>query len=218
MKLWDLEFKTNAYFVADTHFGHEDILRHCNRPFSSVEEMDRVLIERWNRMIPNNKAQVYIVGDFAFKDHEFYLSQLNGKKILIMGNHDNMKSSAKQRFKEIHDFGLVRKFRRPDASVSRKIAMCHYKMQSWDGLNEGSYHLYGHSHGRLKESSEVKSMDIGVDVWGYQPIPFEIIEFVMEQRKWTGKLAKGINYQAQKEDNARKNVESIQNFMEIYEP
>ena len=48
------------YFTADTHFGHENIIRFCNRPFSSVTEMDETLITNWNRRVKGNDT-VYIL-------------------------------------------------------------------------------------------------------------------------------------------------------------
>ena len=77
-------------FTSDLHLGHKNILKLCNRPFSSIEEMDAVLIENWNRKVHKND-QVYILGDLMYRNEklpEEYLRQLNGKKHLITGNHD----------------------------------------------------------------------------------------------------------------------------------
>ena len=54
------------YYIADTHFGHENIMRHCNRPFTSVDEQDEILIKNWNNTVGKNDT-VYIIGDFCFK-------------------------------------------------------------------------------------------------------------------------------------------------------
>lgn len=77
--------------ISDTHFGHEAIIKYCNRPFSNVEEMDRAMIKRWNETVSNNDIVIHL-GDFALCSKERIkeiTKQLNGKKILIMGNHDN---------------------------------------------------------------------------------------------------------------------------------
>ncbi|OUN81344.1 hypothetical protein B5G06_10770 [Flavonifractor sp. An52] len=50
------------FFTSDLHLGHENCIRLCNRPFSSIEEMDETLIENWNRKI-TGKDTVYILGD-----------------------------------------------------------------------------------------------------------------------------------------------------------
>ena len=79
------------YFViSDTHFGHENIIQYCNRPFKTVEEMDNVLIKNWNETVSNKDVVVHL-GDFALCSKKMareICSQLNGKKILIKGNHD----------------------------------------------------------------------------------------------------------------------------------
>lgn len=80
------------FVVADTHFGDRGgILRYEERPFADVEEMDRVLCENWNRAVGAGDT-VYHLGDFAGgADRErasALLAGLNGRKILVMGNHD----------------------------------------------------------------------------------------------------------------------------------
>ena len=79
------------YFTADLHLGHANIIRHCGRPFASVEDMDRCLIDNWNRRV-RPEDTVYILGDlmFACKDPAAYLTQLAGQKHLIVGNHDSV--------------------------------------------------------------------------------------------------------------------------------
>lgn len=71
------------YFTSDLHLGHKNIIRLCNRPFSSIEEMDAVLIENWNRKVHQNDT-VYILGDLMFRSEkppEEYLRQLKGRSI-----------------------------------------------------------------------------------------------------------------------------------------
>lgn len=54
------------YYTADQHFGHSNIIRFCERPFSTVEEMDEVLINNWNETVSDNDI-VYILGDLVFR-------------------------------------------------------------------------------------------------------------------------------------------------------
>ena len=73
------------YFTSDLHFGHKNIIRFDNRPFTSVEEMDKVLIERWNNKVTDEDT-VYILGDISwYDDQKTYeiFSQLRGRKILM---------------------------------------------------------------------------------------------------------------------------------------
>jgi calcineurin-like phosphoesterase family protein len=69
------------YYIADTHFGHANIIHLCNRPFQNVDEMDDALIKNWNSRV-TKKDTVYILGDFAFKSKSplEYFNQLNGRK------------------------------------------------------------------------------------------------------------------------------------------
>ena len=69
------------FFTGDQHFGHANIIRHCNRPFANAFEMDRCMIARWNERVGVNDT-VYIVGDLIFRAQfppETYLLQLPGK-------------------------------------------------------------------------------------------------------------------------------------------
>ena len=78
------------FFIADTHFGHSNIIKYCDRPFKDAAEMDETLIQNWNRVVTREDT-VYHLGDFALvrKDRIVeYFNALNGRKILIMGNHD----------------------------------------------------------------------------------------------------------------------------------
>ncbi|HBL49503.1 MAG TPA: hypothetical protein DDZ65_04575 [Firmicutes bacterium] len=86
------------YFTADQHFGHANIIKHCNRPFDSVEEMDEYLLTQWNNRVGTNDT-VYILGDLFFRNAvsaDEYLSRMHGKKHLIKGNHDKARWFACQ--------------------------------------------------------------------------------------------------------------------------
>ncbi len=80
-----------AFHISDTHFGHENVIKYCNRPFSSVREMNESIIAQWNSVI-SKKDIVYHHGDFALRmsKEEVYdiVRRLNGRIILIYGNHD----------------------------------------------------------------------------------------------------------------------------------
>lgn len=88
------------WFISDTHFGHKNILEYEKeaRPFSSLEEMHEVIIERWNSVVKQDDV-VYHLGDFAFgKGYIDIAQRLNGKKRLIMGNHDTYSTSHYLRY------------------------------------------------------------------------------------------------------------------------
>src|SRR3990167_104024 len=85
----------NSWFTADTHFGHSNILKYCERPFSNIEKHDQILIDNWNSCVRTGDL-VYHLGDFAMASKgrlKSIIERLNGEIILILGNHD--KQSAR---------------------------------------------------------------------------------------------------------------------------
>ena len=81
---------SKTYLVSDTHFNHSNIIKYCSRPFSNIEEMNKVIIDNWNNIV-DKEDTVYHLGDFGFGTKEELkeiFDKLNGKKYLIMGNHD----------------------------------------------------------------------------------------------------------------------------------
>ena len=78
------------YFIADTHFNHENIIKYCDRPFSNAKEMNEYIIQKWNSVVKEDDI-VYHLGDVGFGTTEMLkelISRLNGTKILLRGNHD----------------------------------------------------------------------------------------------------------------------------------
>ena len=99
------------FFTADTHFGHNNILKLCNRPFDTIDDMNEALIKNWNARITGADS-VYIVGDMFFRcaDAEKILSRLHGKKHLIIGNHDASwmdQVDLTQYFVDVRDFQVI---------------------------------------------------------------------------------------------------------------
>jgi len=100
------------YFIADTHFGHKEIIQYCNRPFSSTDEMDEALIENWNKVVKKQDA-VWHLGDFALRcdieKMQQIFSRLNGHKYLVMGNHDRHKVATYYNigFKYVSKFPII---------------------------------------------------------------------------------------------------------------
>ena len=145
-----------TFFTSDTHFNHFNIIRYCNRPFHSVEEMTHVLIKNWNSVVSPDDT-VWHLGDFAFgptgmQSGLFYA--LNGTKYLIRGNHDqNERRMLAVGFKEVYlryawkDWWLVHK---PHAApLGSDLVLC------------------GHIHDRWKRKGN--RINVGVDVWDFKP-------------------------------------------------
>lgn len=159
------------YIIADTHFGHENIIRLCSRPFISLREMDETMIENWNSVV-SPEDDVYIVGDFAYRsaDPSHYADRLNGKKHLIIGNHDRkaLKDPRfRKHFTEIRDMITV-----PYGKTH--IVMCHYPLAEWDGMYRGAYHFFGHIHNNNTRTQQVmngikNAYNVGADNIGFTP-------------------------------------------------
>ena len=94
------------YLIADTHFYHKNIIKYCNRPFKSVEEMNQKLIDNWNRVVSDDDIIIHL-GDFALGSEDKIqglLSQLNGYKVLVRGNHDkSIRTMKRLGFNEVFD-------------------------------------------------------------------------------------------------------------------
>lgn len=81
---------SKTFIIGDPHFWHKNIIRLCNRPFNSVEEMNKALINNWNNTV-SMEDDVIVAGDFALCSKEKLIEigkVLNGRKTLILGNHD----------------------------------------------------------------------------------------------------------------------------------
>ena len=90
-KVTKLETGKNLFFISDLHFSHANIINLANRPFKDVLEMNKTLIENWNNTVSKSDT-VFILGDFCFGQASVWeklLRQLNGNKVLILGNHKN---------------------------------------------------------------------------------------------------------------------------------
>ena len=159
------------FYISDTHFGHFNIIKHCNRPFSTVEEMDNALINNWNSVVTDD--DVYILGDFSYKSEDpiGYLKRLNGKKHLIVGNHDNklLKNPiCKKYFVEIADMKMVN-------DNGTQIVLCHYPLVEWNDYYRNVLHFYGHVHNTYHNETTRYARDmknaynVGVDVIGFAP-------------------------------------------------
>lgn len=132
------------FFTSDLHLGHENCIRLCNRPFSSIEEMDETLIENWNHKV-TGKDTVYILGDLIYRSQkppEEYLRRRRGKKHLILGNHDRgwiRSCQTEQFFERVNNLLYV-------ADGKRQYTLCHYPMMSWPHIMR-CYMVFGHIHG-----------------------------------------------------------------------
>ncbi len=169
------------FFTADTHFGHKNIIKYCNRPYDHLDHMMEEMIKTWNSTV-GELDTVFHLGDFSFLDRDksaWILSRLNGVIILIKGNHDSTKIVENIGFDGVYD--LVELAVEEDSGVTQLITLCHYPIAVWPSSHYGAWHLHGHSHGTYKVNTG-KVVDAGWDVWG-KPISYDVIKTYMNSRK-----------------------------------
>ena len=192
---------SNVWFTADQHFGHRNIIKFCNRPFESVEEMDAEMIRRWNAVVETGDT-VYHLGDFTLEGYQFakkMFKQLNGEiHILALTWHHDRRWLPKNWMTSppmTKDGTFIRKLPPIEViTVSRyidgrpmpgerpvKITLGHYPMASWEASYHGAWHLHGHSHDQYHGGGFM--LDVGVDGWAYAPVSLDEIRTYMKTQE-----------------------------------
>ena len=133
------------YYIADTHFGHYNIILLDGRPFSCSREMEDIIVQNWNKEVRDNDT-VYILGDFCWiKDEKEWiriLDKLNGNKVLLRGNHDIKRMGQKLRSK----FEIIAE-RLEINDGKYKILLSHYPELMYNGsFRDNVYMFCGHIH------------------------------------------------------------------------
>lgn len=167
------------HFTADLHFDHYNIINFCDRPYHSAQEMNVALIEAWNAVVEDDDI-VYVAGDIflgkSVQRLSDFTSSLNGYIHILPGSHDHrwVKEYKAQR-RNVAWWSLMSKssgvvdVRPPMVEIypwgkkkrSRSITVCHYAMRTWPRSHYDTWHVYGHSHGRLVPYKN--ALDVGVD-------------------------------------------------------
>ena len=153
----------NTFVTADIHFFHKKIFEFCkeSRPYSSVDEMHEGIVDNWNTDVAEDDL-TYILGDITFGKISLtvdLLRRLNGRKILIGGNHDNhsrSKAAFRDCFESIHDYLEIK-------HDGVKLVLCHYPIIFWNLKHHGSLHLHGHMHGN-PTGIYGRIKDVGMDL------------------------------------------------------
>ena len=172
------------YFVSDLHFGHSDIIKFCNRPYRSVQEMDEALTVNWNSVVKKDDT-VFDLGDFAFAPDwrwKELLGKLNGHHILIIGNHD---------CSEYPGDSVMELFERVETEMlleidEHQVYLNHFPFLCYAGSyrNAGTatIQLFGHVHSGPRVGGKDKDRlawlfpnqyDVGVDNNNYMPVSWQ---------------------------------------------
>ena len=175
----------NVWFISDTHFGHANIIRYCNRPWNhgkdqnneiivtddDVLAMDNEIIKRWNSVVGKNDI-VWHLGDFALGGKEVaerIFPQLNGKINLVMGNHDHWK------IKYYYDLGFHRVYDRK-VIINDFVVLTHAPLQFLNN-NCPFYQIFGHIHNSSVYQTWTKnSCCVCVERHDYYPVSWKTIK------------------------------------------
>ena len=185
------------FFTSDLHLGHANAIEFTNRPFSSVEEMNKSLIQNINEMV-SVEDELWILGDFSYKisseEVRALRAQISCRHVhLIYGNHD-------KDYYADHIFQSVQHYKELKTDYGR-VVLFHYPILEWSAAHYGSIHLHGHIHStgayneeNLKKKYEdrisyghkakqdnlgLRIYDVGVDANNYFPISLEHIAELM---------------------------------------
>ena len=183
--------QTKVFFTSDTHFGHSNIIKYCQRPFNSAEHMDEVLISNWNEVVSPLDI-VFHLGDFCFgSDKEWIkiLQRLNGTKYLILGNHDLKKIANSNQIKDYFaDINMQMRV----VVDKQKMLLNHYPFLCFEGGYQNVWQLFGHVHSSKHSTGLDKERlvhlfptqyDVGVDNNNYRPVSFaQVSQIITEQQ------------------------------------
>lgn len=183
--------KQGIFFTSDLHFGHNNIMRFCNRPWKSVEEMDEGLIKNWNSVVGKDDI-VFNLGDFAFAPNwrwKELLEKLNGHHYLVLGNHDVQRwpgDAIMELFERVEQQMIVK-------IDDRWVYLNHYPFLCYGGSYRGPknavYALHGHVHSGPNSSGKdcdrlvnlfPYQYDVGVDNNDYFPVAWGQIESIIK--------------------------------------
>ena len=177
----------NFWFTSDLHLGSTNIIKYCNRPYSSAAKMASTFIDNWNARVKAEDT-VFHIGDFCFtqgkegrEGAKYWEKKLNGKIIHIEGNHDK-----NNKCKAIIQNAIIR-------FGGKRILLVH-NPEHLPVIINYDFALVGHVHTKWKIVRVFKTLDsvdcinVGVDVWNYRPASFN--EIMKRYSNWlkTGKV------------------------------
>lgn len=168
----------NIWFISDTHFSHSNFLNFVDdkgekiRKFDNVQEMDELMIDNWNSAIkPQDK--VYHLGDVAMgrPSADAVLAKLNGKKRLIVGNHDVIKGDLIRYFQKITMWRIFKEY---------DFVCTHVPLRE-DSMLKTTFNLHGHIH--QQPSPSLRHVNMCVEHWNYRPVHLDEIMAELDKRR-----------------------------------
>jgi calcineurin-like phosphoesterase family protein len=187
------------YYTSDTHFGHVNIIELCERPFADVDEMNAAMIERWNSVVRPRDMVIHF-GDVAMgkiADSLPLVGQLNGRKVLIPGNHDRIFSrmTQKQRDRFLPEYAKVFDIILEEQSQLRVgdewVNACHFpyvgdshgedRYADMRPEDDGNVIVHGHVHEEWVQNG--RQINVGVDVWDFMPVHEDQLEVLVREAR-----------------------------------
>jgi calcineurin-like phosphoesterase family protein len=172
------------WLTADLHIGHYNIIRYCERPFKDLDSMHEIIISRWNNKVSDDDI-VYILGDLGFVKRSGniisdVIERLNGRKILIRGNHDKgekvwyLDNGIDKIFDNyvtmegslLSHYPLV-----PDIYDGKKVKKIKEMLSEVYRREKCNFHYYAHTH-RLPVEGE-NFMNVGMDLHDFFPVRYQ---------------------------------------------
>jgi len=161
---------SRTYLFGDPHFDHTNIIKYCNRPFKSVEEMNEVILRNWHRTIRSTDL-VFFLGDMAFgrgsRKPRWWLSQLTGRIVYLKGSHDQGIRPAATGLNALK----VALTQIVEFSNSKRVLLVHDTVNvPWTWLG---WVIHGHNHNnRPLVDVHSQHVNVSADVLNYTPISF----------------------------------------------
>lgn len=166
--------KQKVYLISDTHFSHKNIIKYESRPFKDTFEMDEFMIEKWNSTINENDL-VFHLGDVIIsgaKRAEDMLPRLNGRKILILGNHDHFSKTKWRKLGfEPYDRYFYKDYILTHIPIDKEPLSVSVKHELLKG------NIHGHTHSQNQHLDKNLYKCACVELFDYTPILFD--QFVM---------------------------------------
>lgn len=164
------------WFTSDQHYFHKNIIKLALRGFKDINKMHNVLIRNHNKYVSEDDI-CYHIGDFSFLQNSSIqkvgniLNQLNGRNVLILGNHDPDKphTLVNMGFESVHTSLIL-----PE---DNQFIMCHDPACST--IDRNSIWIVGHVHDLF--IIEKNCINVGVDVWDFKPVSLETIRSIMQK-------------------------------------
>lgn len=153
------------WVISDTHFGHENIIKYCSRPFNDAYEMDEHIIDKWNSVVKESD-HIYHLGDVWFNklNAAYILKRLKGRKRLIVGNHDEITHPY-----NLNSFDKIVLWRK---LVDFKLLLTHVPVLDSCLDEKTPINIHGHIHNNYKIGSQ-KYFNVSCEVINYTPVNLE---------------------------------------------